>query len=187
MLPCRAAPPAILRVGAVCTDCRFGRPHLDKSLVPMLNSNRDARLRLAWFIMASLLAVFVYFYGLGSQHIPKNSDEYLYVHVARMTAESGHWLPLQSELDYGRNFKPPMMFWHAIVATDWGQQWDLWHLRYPSVIYTLLTSLLVFLLAKRLTGKTVFTFPALPEELATELEELVARAYDAYMGGDARA
>lgn len=166
MLPCRAAPPAILRVGAVCTGCRFGRPHLDKSLVPMLNSNRDARLRLAWFIMASLLAVFVYFYGLGSQHIPKNSDEYLYVHVARMTAESGHWLPLQSELDYGRNFKPPMMFWHAIISTDWGQKWDLWHLRYPSVIYTLLTSLLVFLLAKRLTGKSETGFVALLTFLA---------------------
>ncbi|HLP97943.1 MAG TPA: phospholipid carrier-dependent glycosyltransferase [Sideroxyarcus sp.] len=126
----------------------------------MLNQNSGARARLAWFIMACLLAVFVYFYGLGSQHIPKNSDEYLYVHVARMTAESGHWLPLQSELDYGRNFKPPMMFWHAIAATDWGKHWDLWHLRYPSVIYTLLTSLLVFLLAKRLTGKTETGFVA---------------------------
>jgi 4-amino-4-deoxy-L-arabinose transferase-like glycosyltransferase len=132
----------------------------------MLNSNRDARLRLTWFILASVLAVFVYFFGLDSQHIPKNSDEYLYVHVARMTAESGHWLPLQSELDYGRNFKPPMMFWHAIVATDWGQHWDLWHLRYPSVIYTLLTGLLVFLLAKRLSGKTETGFIALLTYLA---------------------
>jgi len=134
--------------------------------VLMLNPNRDARRRLVWFILASLLAVFVYFYGLDSQHIPKNSDEYLYVHVARMTAESGHWLPLQSELDYGRNFKPPMMFWHAIVATDWGKQWDLWHLRYPSVIYTLLTALLVFLLAKKLTGQAETGFVALLTYLA---------------------
>ena len=37
-------------------------------------------------------------------------------------------------------------------------------------------------LAKRLTGKSVFTFPALDEALATELEGLVARAYDAYIG-----
>lgn len=37
-------------------------------------------------------------------------------------------------------------------------------------------------LAKRLTGKSVFTFPALDETLATELEGLVARAYEAYMG-----
>jgi hypothetical protein len=36
-------------------------------------------------------------------------------------------------------------------------------------------------LAKRLTGKSTFTFAALDEGLATELEALVARAFDAYM------
>jgi hypothetical protein len=36
-------------------------------------------------------------------------------------------------------------------------------------------------LSKRLTGKSAFTFPALDEELATELEGLVARAFDVYM------
>ena len=39
-------------------------------------------------------------------------------------------------------------------------------------------------LAKRLTGKSTFTFKALDEGLATELEGVVARAYDAYMGSD---
>ena len=111
------------------------------------------RVRLAWYAMAAVLAVFTYFYGLDSQQIPKNSDEYLYVHIARMTAASGHLLPLQSEFATMRNIKPPLMFWHAIAATDWGQKWDLWHLRYPSVIYTLLTAMLVFLLARKLTGK----------------------------------
>jgi 4-amino-4-deoxy-L-arabinose transferase-like glycosyltransferase len=111
------------------------------------------RVRLAWYAMAALLAVFTFFYGLDSQQIPKNSDEYLYVHIARLTAASGHLLPLQSELATMRNIKPPLMFWHAIAATDWGKKWDLWHLRYPSVIYTLLTAMLVFMLARRLTGK----------------------------------
>jgi hypothetical protein len=37
-------------------------------------------------------------------------------------------------------------------------------------------------LTKRLTGKSTFTFPALDEDLATELEGLVARAFAAYMG-----
>jgi hypothetical protein len=37
-------------------------------------------------------------------------------------------------------------------------------------------------LARRQTGKSVFTFPAMDEGLFTELESLVARAYDAYMG-----
>lgn len=114
----------------------------------------DNRFRLAWYVMAAALAVFTYFYGLDSQQIPKNSDEYLYVHIARMTAASGHLLPLQSELETMRNIKPPLMFWHAIAATDWGKKWDLWHLRYPSVLYTLFTALLVFLLARRLSGRT---------------------------------
>jgi 4-amino-4-deoxy-L-arabinose transferase-like glycosyltransferase len=141
--------------------------HFDNfETVTMLNQNPDTRVRLAWFILASLLAVFVYFYGLDSQHIPKNSDEYLYAHVARLTAASGHLLPLQSEMSYMRNIKPPMMFWHAIAATDWGKNWDLWHLRYPSVIYTLLTSLLVFLLAKRLTRQAETGFIALLTYLA---------------------
>jgi hypothetical protein len=41
-------------------------------------------------------------------------------------------------------------------------------------------------LARRLTGKSTFTFTTLDEALATELEELVARAYVAYMGDGAR-
>ena len=37
-------------------------------------------------------------------------------------------------------------------------------------------------LTRRLTGRSTFTFPVLDEELATELEGLVARAYAGYMG-----
>ena len=37
-------------------------------------------------------------------------------------------------------------------------------------------------LSKRRTGKSVFTFPVMDEELFAELERLVARAYSAYMG-----
>lgn len=36
-------------------------------------------------------------------------------------------------------------------------------------------------LAQRLSGKVAFTFPALDEDLATELEGLVARAFDRYL------
>ena len=36
-------------------------------------------------------------------------------------------------------------------------------------------------LAKRVTGKSVFTFPTADEPLFTELEAVVARAFDAYM------
>jgi len=106
-----------------------------------------------WNVAAIALAVFTYFYGLDSQHIPKNGDEYPYEHITRLTAASGHLLPLQSELDGMRNTKPPLLFWQGIASTNWGQDWDLWHLRYPSVIYTLLTAWLVFLLAKKLAGQ----------------------------------
>ena len=110
-----------------------------------------SRVRWLFYGLAALLAVFVYFFDLDGQHIPKNGDEYPYEHIARLTAASGHFLPLQSELVDMRNTKPPMLFWQGIVSTRWGTDWSLWNLRYPSVIYTLLTALLVFLLGWRLS------------------------------------
>ncbi|MDD4911441.1 MAG: phospholipid carrier-dependent glycosyltransferase [Sideroxydans sp.] len=105
------------------------------------------------YIAVTLLAVLVYFFGLDSQHIPRNGDEEVYAHITRLTAQSAEWLPLQSNLDGMRNTKPPLLFWQGISSTHWGADWDWWHLRYPSVIYTLLTALLLFLLAKRISGK----------------------------------
>ncbi|OIR01438.1 undecaprenyl phosphate-alpha-4-amino-4-deoxy-L-arabinose arabinosyl transferase [mine drainage metagenome] len=117
-------------------------------------------LHLLWNVLALALAVFTYFYGLDSQHIPKNGDEYPYEHITRLTAASGHLLPLRSELDGMRNTKPPLLFWQGIASTHWGQDWDLWHLRYPSVIYTLLTAMLVFLLAWKLSRQVEAGFVA---------------------------
>ncbi len=110
-------------------------------------------LRAAWYSLACLLAVFTYFYGLDSQHIPKNGDEYPYEHITRLTADSGKLLPLQSQLDNMRNTKPPLLFWQGIASTGWGKNWTLWDLRYPSVIYTLLTAAMLFMLGWKLTGK----------------------------------
>ncbi|MDD5181449.1 MAG: phospholipid carrier-dependent glycosyltransferase [Gallionellaceae bacterium] len=125
-----------------------------------------SRLRLAWYTLATLLAVFTYFYGLDSQHIPKNGDEYPYAHITRLTADSGHLLPLQSQLDNMRNTKPPLLFWQGIAATHWGQDWTLWNLRYPSVVYTLFTAWLVFLLGWKLSRKMETGFIALLSYLA---------------------
>jgi 4-amino-4-deoxy-L-arabinose transferase-like glycosyltransferase len=129
-------------------------------------SERSNLLRWVWYALATLLAGFTYFYGLDSQHIPKNGDEYPYAHITRLTADSGHLLPLQSQLDNMRNTKPPLLFWQGIAATGWGQEWSLWNLRYPSVIYTLLTAGIVFLLARRLAQKTETGFIALLTYLA---------------------
>ena len=111
----------------------------------------DPRVRLAWYLLACALAVFAYFYGLDSQHIPKNGDEYPYEHIVRLTASSGELLPLQSGLNNMRNTKPPLLFWQGIASTHRGQNWTLWNLRYPSVIYTLLTAIMLFLLGWKLS------------------------------------
>ena len=121
---------------------------------------RDTSLRLSWYVLACLLAVFTYFYGLDSQHIPKNGDEYPYEHIVRLTAASGELLPLQSQMENMRNTKPPLLFWQGIASTDWGKSWTLWHLRYPSVIYTLLTAAMLFFLGRKLTGRLETGFVA---------------------------
>jgi 4-amino-4-deoxy-L-arabinose transferase-like glycosyltransferase len=69
-----------------------------------------------------------------------------------MTAESGHWLPLQSEIVGMRNTKPPLLFWQAIAAGDWGNNWSLWALRLPSIIYTFLTTALLAFFTHRISG-----------------------------------
>jgi hypothetical protein len=113
----------------------------------------ESGLVLAWYALACLLAIFTYFYGLDSQHIPKNGDEYPYEHITRLTAASGNLLPLQSQMDNMRNTKPPLLFWQGIASTDHGKNWTLWNLRYPSVIYTLLTAVMLFMLGWKLTNK----------------------------------
>jgi putative flippase GtrA len=113
----------------------------------------ESAARLGWYLCVSLLAVFTYFYGLQSQHIPKNGDEYVYTHITRVTADSARLLPLQSELDGMRNTKPPLVFWQGIASTERGEAWTLWNLRYPSVLYTLLTALMVFVLGFRISGR----------------------------------
>ena len=128
---------------------------------PTQTSTRPRPLVLAWYCLAAVLAVITYFYALDSDHIPKNGDEYPYMHITRLTAASGHLLPLQSELENMRNTKPPLLFWQGIASTNWGRNWSLWHLRYPSVIYTLLTGLMVFLLAVRLARSLETGFLAL--------------------------
>ena len=113
----------------------------------------EQRRRLGLYALAALFAVFVYFFGLDSHNAPTNGDEAVYAHITRLTAASGHLLPLQSTLDHMRNTKPPLVFWQGIASTHGGEEWSLWNLRYPSVLYTVLTSILVFLLAAKLAER----------------------------------
>lgn len=101
-----------------------------------------------------LLAIAVYAFGLGGQYIPSNGDEMVYAHIARKTAETNHWLPLASELVDTRNTKPPLLFWQAMVAGDWGQHWSLTALRAPSLIYTLLIAAAIAWSVRGITRRT---------------------------------
>jgi len=103
-------------------------------------------------LLCIVLALAAYFMALGSDHAATNGDELLYAQIARLTADTGQWLPLQSEVERHRNTKPPALFWQGMVSTDWGAHYELWRLRYPSVLYTLATAALVFLIGRRLGG-----------------------------------
>lgn len=116
-------------------------PHL--ATAPNPHTNR------AWIALAFFAAV-LYLLGLGSPFAPTNGDEMVYIHIARLTAESGNWLPLVSDLANMRNTKPPLLIWQALVAGNWGEQWNLFVLRLPSVAYTFLTAAGVAVLTHRL-------------------------------------
>ena len=105
-------------------------------------------------IVILLLGVFTYLYGLDSRFAPKNGDEYPYMHIVRVTADSGHWLPLQSEMEGIKNTKPPLIFWQGIASTHWASEWTLANLRWPSVLYTALTAFFLFLAVAKFAGKT---------------------------------
>ncbi|MES2414101.1 MAG: glycosyl transferase [Pseudomonadota bacterium] len=99
-----------------------------------------------WWLALALIVALGYLFQLGGDHIPRNGDELVYAHIARLTAESGHWLPLVSSYDFMRNTKPPMLFWQAMVAGGWGDHWTLLALRLPSMLYLWATALVVGLL-----------------------------------------
>ncbi len=105
-----------------------------------------------WIGLAIAVAL-GYLFGLGGDHIPRNGDELVYANIARLTADSGHWLPLLSAWDFMRNTKPPLLFWQAMVAGGWGDHWTLLNLRLPSVFYTWCTALMVGLLTWKIVGR----------------------------------
>ena len=118
-----------------------------------------------WIGLALLVAL-GYLFGLGGDHIPRNGDELVYSNIARLTAQSGHWLPLVSSWDFMRNTKPPLLFWQAMVAGGWAQEgrWTLLNLRLPSVAYTWGIALMVGLLTwKIVRGEALQAQTAAPD------------------------
>ena len=111
---------------------------------------------LIWLALAIAVAL-GYLFGLGGDHIPRNGDELVYANIARLTADSGHWLPLLSAWDFMRNTKPPLLFWQAMVAGGWGDHWTLLNLRLPSMAYTWGIALMVGLLSWKIFGSEAIT------------------------------
>ncbi len=106
--------------------------------------------RLFWWWAVAALGVFAYLYALDGMHIPSTGDEGPYLQITRLTAATGHWLPLQPAEGLGVT-KPPLLFWQGLVASNWGQDWQLWRFRLPVVGYTFLTALAVFWFTRRIS------------------------------------
>jgi putative flippase GtrA/4-amino-4-deoxy-L-arabinose transferase-like glycosyltransferase len=112
-----------------------------------------ARQAVPLLITGAILAACTYLYGIGSLHILRNGDELVYMQITRVTAATGHWLPLQSDMPDMRNTKPPLLFWQGLLSTDWGRHWSLVALRWPSVVWSFLTAIMTGALAWRLAGR----------------------------------
>ncbi|MBJ7468053.1 MAG: phospholipid carrier-dependent glycosyltransferase, partial [Rhodoferax sp.] len=123
-------------------------------MVSSTQARTSAKVGALWPWWALLFcAVGLYFFGLSSPYAPTNGDEMVYIHIARLTAASGHWLPLVSDLENMRNTKPPLLFWQAIASGDWSAQGSLFSLRWPSVAYTLLTTAALGWMTLRISGQ----------------------------------
>ena len=124
---------------------------------------------LVWVGLAVAVAL-GYLFGLGGDHIPRNGDELVYSNIARLTAQSGHWLPLVSSWEFMRNTKPPLLFWQAMVAGGWAEEghWTLLRLRLPSVAYTWGIALMVGLLTWKIVRGDALQSQAAPDGATPE-------------------
>lgn len=117
--------------------------------------NLPTRTYTPWFAALCLaLGAFVYLDNTGTEHAATNPDENLYLQIARMTAETGSWLPLQADETKHRNTKPPALFWQGIASTSWGAQWELWRLRLPNALFSVATAVMVFFAGRKLAGSS---------------------------------
>jgi len=140
-------------VNFVLNDLWTFRHVRTEGIDPEANSLHDARIAIPLTMLSLLLATSTYVYGLNSINIVRNGDEAVYMQITRVTAATGHWLPLASEMAEMRNTKPPLLFWQGILSTEWGRDWTLLSLRWPSVAFTFATAGLVGVLAWRVSGQ----------------------------------
>ena len=107
-----------------------------------------------WVLWLSVACMaLAYAWGLNNAYMPSNGDEMVYAHIARLTADTHQWLPLQTEMPDMRNTKPPVLFWQGMVVSAWGALEPLWVLRVPSLIYLALVCWGMAALLRRWTGE----------------------------------
>jgi 4-amino-4-deoxy-L-arabinose transferase-like glycosyltransferase len=100
-------------------------------------------------VLIVLFAIIAYLWGLGGIQIPKIGDEVLYLQIARVTSESGSWLPLRYEGGV-LSTKPPLLYWLGMFFSNKAQNYNLWLMRLPIVFVTFAGAFLVYLLSMRL-------------------------------------
>ncbi len=95
-------------------------------------------------VLAIVLVLVAYVYGLNSPRIPTIGDEIAYMEIARVTKASGDWLPLRDERGVW-NTKPPGLFWQGMLTTPPSPIGAArWQYRWPSVVCTFLVALLLY-------------------------------------------
>jgi 4-amino-4-deoxy-L-arabinose transferase-like glycosyltransferase len=103
-------------------------------------------------VLIVLFAIIAYLWGLGGIQIPKIGDEVLYLQIARVTSESGSWLPLRYEGGV-LSTKPPLLYWLGMFFSNKAQNYNLWLMRLPIVFVTFAGAFLVYLLSMRLMSQ----------------------------------
>jgi 4-amino-4-deoxy-L-arabinose transferase-like glycosyltransferase len=107
-----------------------------------------------YFWLGGIVASVAYVWGLGGIQIPKIGDEVLYLQIARVTSESGSWLPLRYEGGV-LSTKPPFLYWLGMFFSNKAENYNLWAMRLPVVLVTLMGAVLVYFLSLHLNDQKI--------------------------------
>ncbi|MFN7976326.1 MAG: glycosyltransferase family 39 protein [Acidobacteriota bacterium] len=121
---------------------------------------RDRFAHPAWLLLVAPIVWLCLWYNLGKQSLHTSTDEAAHTDVARNMLAGNRWIDLWyfEELYYG---KPPLKMWlSALLMKALGQ--EEWVVRLPDATFATLTTLLVWLIARRhLGGPAIVAAPAL--------------------------
>src|SRR5947207_2762207 len=102
----------------------------------------------AWLV---LLVVAAYFLRAGE--LPIRGEEPTRAQIAREMVERGDWIVPRVQGEPFR-IRPPLQNWLIATSCFTFGSWDAWAVRFPSVLATLLTTLLIYGYARTCLGRT---------------------------------